>query len=106
MPTVTTTDNDFTTEVLESDLPVVVDFWAEWCGPCKAIGPALEEISAELGDKIKIAKLNIDENPMTPTQYGVRGIPTLLIFKGGEVVAEKIGAMPKSQLQQWIEASL
>ena len=106
MATVKTTDTDFQNDVLGSKEPVLVDFWAEWCGPCKAIGPALEEISAELGDKIKIAKLNIDENPMTPTQYGVRGIPTLLIFKGGEVVAEKIGAMPKSQLQQWIEASI
>jgi len=106
MATVKTTDTDFQNDVLGSTEPVLVDFWAEWCGPCKAIGPALEEISAELGDKIKIAKLNIDENPMTPTQYGVRGIPTLLIFKGGEVVAEKIGAMPKSQLQQWIEASI
>ena len=106
MATVKTTDTDFQNDVLGSTEPVLVDFWAEWCGPCKAIGPALEEISAELGGKIKIAKLNIDENPMTPTQYGVRGIPTLLIFKGGEVVAEKIGAMPKSQLQQWIEASI
>ncbi|MGC6535870.1 MAG: thioredoxin TrxA [Candidatus Puniceispirillaceae bacterium] len=106
MATIKTTDSDFQNDVLGADGPVLVDFWAEWCGPCKAIGPALEEISGELGDKIKIAKLNIDENPMTPTQYGVRGIPTLLIFKSGEVVAEKIGAMPKSQLQQWIEASL
>ena len=106
MATVKTTDADFQTDVLGADTPVLVDFWAEWCGPCKAIGPALEEISAELGDKVKIAKLNIDENPMTPTQYGVRGIPTLLIFKNGEVVAEKIGAMPKSQLQSWIEESL
>ena len=106
MATIKTTDSDFQNDVLGAEGPVLVDFWAEWCGPCKAIGPALEEISGELGDKIKIAKLNIDENPMTPTQYGVRGIPTLLIFKSGEVVAEKIGAMPKSQLQQWIEASL
>lgn len=106
MATIKTTDGDFSTDVLQAEKPVLVDFWAEWCGPCKAIGPALEEISAELGDKVKIAKLNIDENPMTPTQYGVRGIPTLLIFKNGEVVAEKIGAMPKSQLQSWIEESL
>ena len=106
MATITTTDAGFETDVLGADKPVLVDFWAEWCGPCKAIGPALEEISEDIGDKITIAKLNIDENPNTPTQYGVRGIPTLLIFKSGEVVAEKIGAMPKSALQQWIEESL
>ncbi len=106
MPTVTTTDNDFTTEVLESDLPVVVDFWAEWCGPCKVIGPALEEISDEMAGKVKIVKVNIDENPQTPMQYGVRGIPTLLIFDKGEVKAEKIGAAPKSKLSEWVEQSL
>ena len=106
MPTVTTTDNDFTTEVLESDLPVVVDFWAEWCGPCKVIGPALEEISDEMAGKVKIVKVNIDENPETPMQYGVRGIPTLLIFDKGEVKAEKIGAAPKSKLSEWVEQSL
>ena len=106
MPTVTTTDNDFTTEVLESDLPVVVDFWAEWCGPCKVIGPALEEISDEMEGKVKIVKVNIDENPQTPMQYGVRGIPTLLIFDKGEVKAEKIGAAPKSKLSEWVEQSL
>ena len=106
MPTVTTTDNDFTSEVLESDLPVVVDFWAEWCGPCKVIGPALEEISDEMAGKVKIVKVNIDENPQTPMQYGVRGIPTLLIFDKGEVKAEKIGAAPKSKLSEWVEQSL
>jgi len=106
MATITTTDAGFETDVLGADKPVLVDFWAEWCGPCKAIGPALEEISEDIGDKMTIAKLNIDENPNTPTQYGVRGIPTLLIFKSGEVVAEKIGAMPKSALQQWINESL
>ena len=106
MPTVNTTDNDFTTEVLESDLPVVVDFWAEWCGPCKVIGPALEEISDEMAGKVKIVKVNIDENPQTPMQYGVRGIPTLLIFDKGEVKAEKIGAAPKSKLSEWVEQSL
>ena len=87
MPTIKTTDSDFAADVPNSDTPVVVDFWAEWCGPCKAIGPALEEFSNELGDKVKIVKVNIDENPQTPQQYGVRGIPTLLIFENGEVKA-------------------
>ena len=106
MPTMKTTDADFTTDVLASDLPVLVDFWAEWCGPCKAIGPALEEISEAMGDKVTIAKLNIDENPSTPQTYNVRGIPTLLIFKNGEVAAEKIGAMPKSALEQWVTENI
>jgi len=101
-----TTDADFATDVLASDLPVLVDFWAEWCGPCKAIGPALEEISEAMGDKVTIAKLNIDENPSTPQTYNVRGIPTLLIFKNGEVAAEKIGAMPKSALEQWVTENI
>ena len=106
MPTMKTTDADFAADVLASDLPVLVDFWAEWCGPCKAIGPALEEISEAMGDKVAIAKLNIDENPSTPQTYNVRGIPTLLIFKNGEVAAEKIGAMPKSSLEQWVTENI
>ena len=106
MATSKTTDADFNKDVLESDTPVLVDFWAEWCGPCKTIGPALEEISDEMGDRVKIVKLNIDENPQTPQQFGVRGIPTLLIFKGGAVNAEKIGALPKSKLSEWIEESI
>ena len=106
MPTMKTTDADFAADVLASDLPVLVDFWAEWCGPCKAIGPALEEISEAMGGKVTIAKLNIDENPSTPQTYNVRGIPTLLIFKNGEVAAEKIGAMPKSALEQWVTENI
>ena len=106
MATSKTTDSDFSADVLQSDKPVLVDFWAEWCGPCKAIGPALEEIAGEKKGSLSIVKLNIDENPLTPQQYNVRGIPTLLIFKGGEVVAEKIGAVPKSQLEAWITSSI
>ena len=106
MATIKTTDGDFSTDVLQAEKPVLGDFWAEWCGPCKAIGPALEELSYAHGDAISIVKLNIDENPLTPQQYNVRGIPTLLIFKGGEVVAEKIGAVPKSQLEAWITSSI
>ena len=100
------TDSSFQTDVLGAEGPVVVDFWAEWCGPCKQIAPALEEISAEMGDRVTIAKINIDDNPETPSNYGVRGIPTLIMFKNGEVADTKIGALPKNQLQQWIEQNL
>jgi thioredoxin 1 len=106
MATHKVSDATFAEEVLKSKEPVVVDFWAEWCGPCKMIGPALEEIATALGPKAKIVKINIDENPKTPSQYGVRGIPTLMVFKDGQVAATKVGAAPKSQLQSWIEQSL
>ena len=106
MATKAITDAQFQTDVLASDKPVLVDFWAEWCGPCRMIGPALEELSTEMADKVTIAKVNIDENPETPAKYGVRGIPTMLLIKNGEVVAQKVGAAPKGAIQQWLEASL
>ena len=99
-------DKNFDTDVLGSDKPVLVDFWAEWCGPCKMIGPALEEISDELGEQVSIVKLNIDDHPDTPTKYGVRGIPTMILFKNGEAVETKVGAAPKAELKRWLEASL
>ena len=98
------TDDSFETDVKSSTLPVIVDFWAEWCGPCKQIAPTLEEIAQEMDGKVTIAKINIDENPNTPSQYGVRGIPTLMLFKNGEVAATKIGALPKSKLIEWVES--
>ena len=106
MATKSVTDQTFDSDVLQSATPVLVDFWAEWCGPCKMIAPALEEISGALGDRLQIVKLNIDENPETPGTYGVRGIPTMLLFKGGQPVATKVGAAPRSNIQQWIEAQL
>ena len=102
----TVTDDNFGQEVLGADGPVLVDFWAEWCGPCRMIAPALEELSSELGEKVTIAKLNIDDDPVTPARYGVRGIPTMILFKNGEPAATKVGAMPKGQIQGWLEGAL
>ncbi len=100
------TDGSFEQDVLKSDGPVVVDFWAEWCGPCHAIAPALEELATELDGKVTIAKLNIDENPQTAIRYGVRSIPTLIMFKNGEPMAMQVGAAPKSRLSDWIQKAI
>ncbi len=100
------TDDNFETEVLQSAEPVLVDYWAEWCGPCKTIAPVLDEIASEYDGRVKIAKLNIDDNPNTPPRYGIRGIPTLMLFKDGEVEATKVGAVSKSQLTAFIDSNL
>jgi len=102
MATKQVSDESFEADVLKAEGPVLVDFWAEWCGPCKQIGPALEEIAAEMGDKLTIAKLNIDDNQITPGKFGVRGIPTLMLFRNGKVAATRVGAMPKSKLVEWL----
>ena len=106
MATKNVTDDNFDTEVIKSTKPILVDFWAEWCGPCKQIGPILEEISDEKKDLINIYKLNIDENPETPQKYGVRGIPTLMFFKDGKLMDTKIGSLPKSSINEWIDNTL
>ncbi len=106
MATHKVSDDSFEADVLKSGRPVLVDFWAEWCGPCKQIGPALEEIAAEMGDRVQVVKLNIDDNPMTPGRYGVRGIPTLMVFKDGKVASTKVGAMPKSKIVEWLNESV
>jgi len=106
MATVAVTDATFDAEVKNSDIPVVVDFWAEWCGPCKQIGPALEELATEMGGRIKIAKVDVDSNPNSAVAMGVRGIPALFIFKNGEVVSNRAGAAPKAALKSWIEESI
>ena len=99
-------DQTFDSEVLKSNEPVVVDFWAEWCGPCKMIAPALEEIAGSLGDKVKIVKLNVDENPATAQKYGIMSIPTLMLFKNGELASRQVGAAPRQKLEQWITSAV
>ena len=106
MSTKSTSDSNFEIDVLNSKLPVIVDFWAEWCGPCKQIGPVLEEISFEKKDTIIVYKLNIDDNPNTPQKYGVRGIPTLMFFNEGKLIDTKVGSMPKTSINEWIESIL
>ena len=106
MATAKVTDSSFEADVLKSTVPVVVDFWAEWCGPCKMIGPSLEEISAEMAGKVKIVKMNVDENQGVPAKLGIRGIPALMMFKDGKLTAQKVGAAPKSALVNWISGAL
>ena len=101
-----TSDTAFEQDVLKADRPVLVDFWAEWCGPCKMIAPHLEAVAEQFGEQIEVIKVNIDENPLTPTRYGVRGIPTLMLFKNGEVAATKVGAAPKGKLVEWVSENI
>ena len=106
MTTFSTNDDNFEKDINESKVSVLVDFWAEWCGPCKQIGPILEEIAIEHESKIKVLKINIDENPQTPQKFGVRGIPTLMFFKEGKLIESKVGSLPKTTLEAWIQANL
>jgi thioredoxin 1 len=106
MSSVKVSDAEFENEVLKADGPVIVDFWAEWCGPCKALSPLVDELAGELAGKAKVVKINIDENPNAPTKYGVRGIPTLMVFKDGQLVDTKVGGMSKSQLNEWAQGAL
>ena len=104
MSTTRVSDQSFDEDVLNASRPVLVDFWAEWCGPCKMIAPALEEIATEMSGQLTVAKMNIDDNPLTPQKYGVRGIPTMMLFKDGQVAATKVGALPKTQLADWVQS--
>ncbi len=106
MATVPVSDNSFATDVLQADKPVLVDFWAEWCGPCKAIAPALEAIADSMGDRLTVAKVNVDDNPQTPANYGIRGIPTLMLFREGEVAATRVGALSEQKLTEWVAHAL
>jgi thioredoxin 1 len=106
MATSKTTDDNFEADVLQASGPVLVDFWAEWCGPCKQIAPALDDIATEMGAKVRVVKVNIDENPMTPSHFGVRGIPTLMLFKNGKVASTRVGALPKGKIVEWLEETI